>query len=375
MRLESDGGDGRLAGLLLFVVRVSEAHDRGNAEGTEPQQADDRTGKDERAGDAYLVGQESRGQQPEGRGEQAETVVERHDAPQDARIDPALDHRDERGVEDAARDAGSGRQQGEADETRGGQQTRQEERKTDHEVHQVDQYDAADAVFADAHDGAAEQRASSPDDLHEAHLCCCAPEMAERHEREEYADGHDEEPHGDGQREEPAHAGSGVHGGKAFAEFAPQVGTARAPFRVGDTDEEQGRAGGDGADDVEQQDVADRREVEQQGAQGRSGDVGERDDDLIDSGDAREFRLGGQHRHRGLHGRAVEGRAGRAACQQQVDVPHLRAARPEEHGEQQRAEGDEQVGGDHRAAAVPSVDVDAHDGTEERLRQHAGDGR
>ena len=81
----------RLAGLLLFVVRVSEAHDRGDAEGAEPQQADDRTREDERAGDADFVGQESRGQEPEGRGEQAETVVERHDAPQDARIDPALE--------------------------------------------------------------------------------------------------------------------------------------------------------------------------------------------------------------------------------------------------------------------------------------------
>ena len=229
--------------------------------------------------------------------------------------------------------------------------------------------------MAHAHYGAAEQRAAAPNDLDEAHLGGPAAEVLQRHERKEHPYGHDEEPDGDDQREEPAHAGRGVHGGEPFAEFAPQVRAPVAPRGVGNADEEQRRAGGDGSGDIEQQNVADRGDVEQQGAESRARDVGERDDHLVDARDACQLPLGGQQRHRGLHGRAVEGRAGRAAGQQQVDVPQLGTTAPEEQGEQQRAGGDEEVGGNHRAAAVPAVDVDPHDRAEKRLRQHARDRR
>ena len=51
-------------------------------------------------------------------------------------------------------------------------------------------------------------------------------------------------------------------------------------------------------------------------------------------------------------------------------MPHLRHVEPEKHGQDKRAERDEAVGQDHRAFAIPSVDVDPDDRAQQRLGQH-----
>lgn len=109
--------------LWLFV----EPHNRGNGEGRKANDADDRAGDDESRGEADLLGQESRTQQADGRWQQAETVIERHDAAQYRGVDAGLYHGGERGVEDAARNAFGGGENGEPDETRRGQHARQGE--------------------------------------------------------------------------------------------------------------------------------------------------------------------------------------------------------------------------------------------------------
>ena len=69
----------------------------------------------------------------------------------------------------------------------------------------------------------------------------------------------------------------------------------------------------------------------------------------------------------------MEGRAHRAAGQQDVDMPHLRHVEPEKHGQDKRAERDEAVGQDHRAFAIPSVDIDPDERAQQRLGQHTRD--
>ena len=56
-------------------------------------------------------------------------------------------------------------------------------------------------------------------------------------------------------------------------------------------------------------------------------------------------------------------------------MPHLGSPGPEQRRQRQRAEGDEAVGENHRALAVPAVDVDPDEEAQQRLGQHAGDGR
>lgn len=352
-----------------------EPHDGGDEESRRAHRDDDRSGDDEGRGESHVLGQESRAQQSEGRRQQPETAVERHDASQHARFDPGLDHGDERGVEHAAGDARRRREEGEPEESRRRQKPRQREREPHDEIHQVDQHDAADPVGARAHDGASDERPAAPDDLDQAHFESASAEVLERHQREHHPDGHDEEPYDDGQREKPSHARNGVHGRETFAELPPQVGFARrVARRVGNPDAQQRDAGDGGSRHVQQQDVADRGEIDQQRSEGRTRDARQRGDDLVDSGDARELRCGGQQRDRRLHGGYVEGRAGRAAGQQDVDVPHPGCAEPEERRQRQRAEGDEAVGEDHRALAVPAVDVNPDERPQQRLGQHPGDG-
>ena len=55
-------------------------------------------------------------------------------------------------------------------------------------------------------------------------------------------------------------------------------------------------------------------------------------------------------------------------------MPHPGCAEPEERRQRQRAEGDETVGEDHRALAVPAVDVNSDERPQQRLGQHPGDG-
>ena len=361
--------------LLPPFLPAVEPQNRGNAEGDHAQQADETAGNHEGGRQPHALGEESRAQQPDDRRQESEAAVERQHPPQESRFDPCLEYRDERGVEDAARNTRGGREGGEETEGRRRQQPRQQEGGPDGQIHQVDQHDAVDAVVAGAHDGAAGQRSDAPDDLDEAHLAGPAAEVVERHQREEHPHGHDEEPHGDGQSEEASQSRLVVHGREPFVEFLQQVRAAVRAFGVRDADEGQRGAGDDGPEDVQQQDVADRREGQQQGSQRRACDVGERRDHLIDAGDARKLRLRGQQRHRGLHGRNVEGRTHGAAGQQQVDVPQFGGAEPEEHGEPQRAEGDETVGKDHRALAVPAVDIDPDEEPQHGLRKHPGDGR
>lgn len=310
-----------------FRPSAVEPHDGGDTEGRDAQQADDRAREEKGRRQSDLTGQESRAEQADGRRQQTEAAVEREYPPQRAGFDAGLDDGDERGVEDAARDAGCGREDGEPDESRGGQQSREQERKPYDQVHEIDQHDAAHVVGPGAHEGPADERSAAPDDLDEAHFEGSAAEVLQRHEREEHADGHDEKPYGDRKGEEPAHARRGVHGGESFAELAQQGGF---PFRVaggaGNPHEEQRDAGCRSARDVEQENVADRGDGEQQGAESRSGDVRERGDHLIDPGDARELGGGGQQRDGGLHGGGVECRSDRAAGQQDVDMPHLRDA-------------------------------------------------
>lgn len=198
--------------------------------------------------------------------------------------------------------------------------------------------------------------------------------MFERHEREEHPDGHDEEEHGDGQPDEPRHAPHGEDGRKPFAELTPQVGRPFRTLGLGNADQLQRRAGEERSGHVEHEDGAHPRERDEQRSERRAGDVRHGADDLIDAGDAGELRAGGQQRNGGLHGGPVEGRAGRTAGQQQVDVPRAGHAQPEEQGQQQRAEGDERVGGNHRPLAVPAVDVGADEDAQNRLGQHAADG-
>ena len=94
----------------------------------------------------------------------------------------------------------------------------------------------------------------------------------------------------------------------------------------------------------------------------------------VDAGDACQLCVGGKQRNGGLHGGTVEGRAGRAAGEQQIDVPGACRSAPEEHGQQQRAEGDEHVREYHRPLAVPAVHVGACEEADDRLGQHAADG-
>ena len=93
-----------------------EPHDGGDEESRRAHRDDDRSGDDEGRGESHVLGQESRAQQSEGRRQQPETAVERHDASQHARFDPGLDHGDERGVEHVAGDARRRREEGEPEE-------------------------------------------------------------------------------------------------------------------------------------------------------------------------------------------------------------------------------------------------------------------
>ena len=103
-------------------------------------------------------------------------------------------------------------------------------------------------------------------------------------------------------------------------------------------------------------------------------DVRQRIDDLVDTRHPGQLGFGSQQRHGSLHRGGMEGRSHRAAGQQDVDMPHLRHVEPEKHGQDKRAERDEAVGQDHRAFAIPSVDVDPDDRAQQRLGQHPGDG-
>ena len=352
-----------------------EPHDRRDAECDESDAADDRAGDDEGRRQADMLGEEARAEQSDRRGEQSETVVQRHDAPQHSRVDAALDDGDERRVEDAARDAFDQGKGGEERECRGRQHARSGEQQSDGQVHQVYQHDAVDAVGSGAHDGAADQRAAAPHDLDQAHFVGPSAEVLQRHQRKHHADGHDEEPHEDGQREKPAHARNGVHGAEPFAELAPETGLLRrAAFGIGNADQQQGGAGDKGPRDVQQQDVADARQVDQQGAERGPDDVRQRTDDLVDAGDARQLLLGREQRHRSLHGGGVESRPDGAACQQHVDMPHAGDVEPEKYGEEQGAQRDEAVRQNHRPFTVPAVHIDADQRTQQRLGKHAGNG-
>ena len=52
-------------------------------------------------------------------------------------------------------------------------------------------------------------------------------------------------------------------------------------------------------------------------------------------------------------------------------MPHLRHVEPEEYGQYECTERDEAVGQDHRAFAVPPIDVHPHERAQQRLGQHA----
>ena len=226
------------------------------------------------------------------------------------------------------------------------------------------------AVDACAHDGAADKRAAAPYDLDEAHVIGAAAEMLQGHQREHHPDGHDEEEHEDRQREEPCHSRYGGDGAESLAELPPKIRFERAPHGIGDAYEQQRGAGDDGARDVQKQDIADAREADEHGSQCRADDVRQRIDDLVDTRHPGQLGFGSQQRHGSLHRGGMEGRSHRAAGQQDVDMPHLRHVEPEKHGQDKRAERDEAVGQDHRAFAIPSVDVDPDDRAQQRLGQH-----
>lgn len=219
----------------------------------------------------------------------------------------------------------------------------------------------------------ADKRSAAPYDLDETHVVGVAAEMLQRHQREHYPDGHDEKPDEDSQREEPTHARYGVHGTEPFAELPPEIRFERAPHGIGDAYEQQRGAGDDGARDVQKQDIADAREADEHGSQCRADDVRQRIDDLVDTRHPGQLGFGSQQRHGSLHRGGMEGRSHRAAGQQDVDMPHLRHVEPEKHGQDKRAERDEAVGQDHRAFAIPSVDVDPDDRAQQRLGQHTRD--
>ena len=354
---------------------LPEAAHRARAASCDADRRDGGARQHEGRGQADAVGQEAGAHDAQHGGHHAQTRVERQHAAQHAGGETVLHDGDERGFEDAARDAGEDLEQREEGECGGRQKSRHEERSPHRDVHGLYEQHFVDAVVAQAHQQAPGERAAAPHDLDEAHFADPAAEVAERHERKEHAHRHDEEEHEDRRAEELRHAPGVADGRGALAHFAQQGGALRAAAqRIGYAHESQRSAGDQCACDVEQQDVAQLGEGQQQCAQRGSGDGRGRFERLIDAGDARELCRRGQQGHGGLHGGGVESRADRAAGEQRVDVPQLRGAEAEEQRQGQRAEGDESVGQDHRALAVPAVDPHARHEAQQRLGQHAGEG-